>query len=62
MHSDLTGPTRIEASAYENKKRTPKDSILNLLIRRLCYAHPLPAHSTADLPKRYSLVRSRRQR
>jgi len=32
------------------------------LIRRLCNAHPLPAHSAADLPKRYSLVRSRRQR
>jgi hypothetical protein len=32
------------------------------LIRRLCHAYPLPAHSTADLPKRYSLVRSRRQR
>ena len=33
-----------------------------LLIRRQCYAHPPPADSTADLPKRYSLVRSRRQR
>ena len=32
------------------------------LIRRLCRAHPLPAHSAADLPKRYSLMRSRRQR
>ncbi len=32
------------------------------LFRRLCHAHPLPAHSPADLPKRYSLVRSRRQR
>jgi hypothetical protein len=32
------------------------------LIRRLCHAHPLPAHFPADLPKRYSLVRSRRQR
>ena len=32
------------------------------LIRKLCHAHLLPAHSTADLPKRYSLVRSRRQR
>ena len=29
------------------------------LIRRLCRIHPLPAHSAADLPKRYSLVRSR---
>jgi hypothetical protein len=37
--------------------RTP-----NLLIRRLCHAHPLRAHSTADVPKRYSLVRTRRQR
>jgi hypothetical protein len=34
----------------------------DLLIRRLRRAHPLPAHSTADLPKRYSLMRSRRQR
>jgi len=32
------------------------------LIGRLCHAHPLPAHSTADLLKRYSLVRSRWQR
>jgi hypothetical protein len=31
------------------------------LIRRLCHAHSLPAHSTTDLPERYSLVRSRRQ-
>lgn len=30
------------------------------LIRRLCHAHPLPAHSSADLPKQCSLVRSRR--
>ena len=37
--------------------RTP-----NLLIRRLCYAYPPPAHSATDLPKRYSLMRSRRQR
>jgi hypothetical protein len=36
--------------------RTP-----NLLIRRLCHAPPLPAYSPADLPKRYSLMRSRRQ-
>ena len=33
----------------------------DLQIRRLCHAHPLPAHPAADLPKRYSLVRSRRQ-
>jgi hypothetical protein len=39
------------------RTRTP-----NLLIRRLCHAYPLPAHSAADLPKRYSLVRSKRQR
>jgi hypothetical protein len=32
------------------------------LIRRQCHAHPLPAHFTADLPRCYSLVRSRRQR
>ncbi len=32
------------------------------LRRRLCHAQPLPAHSGADLPKQYSLVRSRRQR
>ena len=31
------------------------------LIRRLCHADPLPAHSAADLPKLYSLVRSRRR-
>jgi FixJ family two-component response regulator len=31
------------------------------MIRRLCRAHPLPAHSTADLPKQCSLVRGRRQ-
>ena len=37
--------------------RTP-----NLLIRRLCHAFPPPAHSPADLPKRYSLMRSKRQR
>ena len=41
-----------------HKRQAPAD----LLIRRLCYAHPLPAHSAADLLKRYSLVRSRRQR
>ena len=33
----------------------------DLQIRRLCRAHLLPAHSTIDLPKRYSLVRRRRQ-
>ena len=33
-----------------------------LLIRRLCDAYPLPAHSGADLPRRYSLMRSRQQR
>jgi hypothetical protein len=33
----------------------------NLLIRRLCRACPLPAYFTADLPRCYSLVRSRRQ-
>jgi hypothetical protein len=37
--------------------RTP-----NLLIRRLCHTRSRPAHFTVDLPKRYSLVRSRRQR
>jgi hypothetical protein len=31
-------------------------------IRRLCHAHPLPAHSDADLPKCCSLVSSRQQR
>jgi len=37
--------------------RTP-----NLLIRRLCHAHHLPAHSIAELPKQCSLVRIRWQR
>jgi hypothetical protein len=37
--------------------RTP-----NLLIRRLCHAHPLPAHFAADLPRCYSQVLSRRRR
>jgi hypothetical protein len=32
------------------------------LIRRLCRAHPLPAYFPADLPRCYSLVRSRRRR
>ena len=32
------------------------------LIRRLCRAHPLPANSAANLPKRYSPMRSRRER
>jgi hypothetical protein len=32
------------------------------LIYRLCRARPPPAHFVADLPKCYSLVRSRRQR
>jgi hypothetical protein len=31
------------------------------LIRRLCHAHPLPAHFATDLLKYCSLVRSRRQ-
>jgi hypothetical protein len=31
------------------------------LIRRLWHAHQLPAHSGADLPKCYSLMRSRQQ-
>jgi hypothetical protein len=34
----------------------------DLLIRRLCHTRPLPAHSWAGLPKRYSLVRGRWQR
>ena len=34
----------------------------DLLIRRLCRAHQLPAHSAADLPRQYSLLRTRRQR
>jgi hypothetical protein len=37
--------------------RTP-----NLLIRRQCHAHPLPAHSRAGLLDCYSLMRSRWQR
>ena len=41
---------------------TTGPKLFNLLIRRLCHALPLPAHSTADLPKQYSLMRSRRQR
>jgi len=32
------------------------------LLRRLCHAHPLPAHFVADLPRCYSLVRSRWRR
>jgi hypothetical protein len=32
------------------------------LIRRLCHPHPLPARITVDLPRCYSLVRTRRQR
>ena len=32
------------------------------LIRRLCHVQPLPAHSAADLPKRYSVVCSGWQR
>jgi hypothetical protein len=39
----------------------PTSSAAYLLIRREIQAHPLPAYS-ADLPKRYSLMRSRRQR
>jgi hypothetical protein len=34
----------------------------SLLIRRLCHAHQLPAHSGADLPKCCSLVRGIWQR
>jgi hypothetical protein len=34
----------------------------DLLSRRLCHAHPLPAHSRADLPKCCSLVRGKWQR
>jgi hypothetical protein len=42
--------------------RTFASAIPHLQIRRLCRTHPLLAHSAADLPKRYSLMRSRRQR
>jgi hypothetical protein len=38
------------------RTRTP-----NLLIRRLCHAYPLPAHSRADLLECCALVRNRRQ-
>ena len=34
----------------------------DLLIHRLCYAHPLPTHSAADLSKYCSAVRSGLQR
>ena len=52
-------PLREEASDLGalGGTRTP-----NLLIRRLCHAHPLPAHFPADLPRCHSLVRSGRQR
>ncbi len=50
------------AFTWENMSALGGTRTPNLLIRRLCHAHLLPAHSTADLPKRYSLVRSRPQR
>jgi hypothetical protein len=38
-------------------RRQMAQTSMNHLIRRLCRAHPLPAHSAVDLPRRYSLVR-----
>ncbi len=39
----------------------PEASQPELLIRRLCHAYPLPAHSGADLLKYSSTMRSERQ-
>ena len=49
-------------SGPDPRRQAQHAAVTKHQIRRLCHAYPLPAHSTADLPKRYSLMRSRRQR
>ena len=65
---ELCSPVRVSMAAQDSRSAhwllylaAVRDD-RHHLIRRLCCAHTLPAHSTADLPKRYSLMRSRRQR
>ena len=53
-------PSRLESAPWTIFRRARNGT--KHLIRKLCHAYPLPVHSSADLPKRYSLMRSRRQR